>query len=287
MNHVTSQVCGLFSMMLITNKLERSPTGGREMLCKLNHDVLLDIYGKQLVVLELTKSPISGLKSIVNAFRGHIDGITTSTIDRAFQLIIANNVRNIFVDGSNFGGIVKSIKNHFPDVQVYTFFHNVEVRFFWGFLKQNKTIHALAVTIANYLAENKSVKFSDKIICLSARDSQLLNKLYGRAATHVSPMVLQDKLPVELSSSTGFTHEKFALFVGGVFYANLVGITWFVKNVAPRIGIKVCIVGKGFEKFRDQLEQKGIRLYSSRSAAIRLPRLQSQQRAALSTGVIL
>ena len=257
MIHVTSQVCELSSMMLITNRLECAPSGGREMLCKLNHDVLMEIYGDRLTVLELSKNPIRGFKSVVNAFSGYIDGINAEAIDFALREIGAKNIEKIFVDGSNFGGIVKVIKLRFPKVQVYTFFHNVEVRFFLGSLRKNKTIHALAVAMANYLAERKSVKYSDKIICLSERDSRLLHKLYGRAATHVSPMALQDKRPAGATQAVDPQREKFALFVGGVFYANRAGIKWFVNQVVPRIDIKICIVGKGFEKFRDELELDG------------------------------
>jgi glycosyltransferase involved in cell wall biosynthesis len=117
------------------------------------------------------------------------------------------------------------------------------------------------VAVANYFAERKSGRYSDKIICLSERDSRLLHKLYGRAATHVSPMALQDKLPLLASHTAdqpvGKPQQKFALFVGGLFYANRAGIMWFVNHVSPRIGIKICIVGKGFEKFRDELELDG------------------------------
>jgi polysaccharide biosynthesis protein PslH len=106
------------------------------------------------------------------------------------------------------------------------------------------------VLIANYLAERKAVRYSDKIICLSDRDSRLLQKLYGRAATHVSPMALQDKLPAGHDLSPNPPDEKFALFVGGVFYANRAGISWFVKHVVPHIQIKTCIVGRGFEDLK-------------------------------------
>lgn len=250
-------LCRTVNVILLTNQLHASPSGGREMLCKLNHDVLVEIFGDRLTVTELTKQPISGFKSAVNAFKGHIDGVNVETIDRVFQDIISKNIDKIFVDGSNFGGIVKLVKTRFPNVQVCTFFHNVEVRFFWGLLRQSMTVHALAVTMANYLAERKSARYSDKIICLSERDSQLLQKIYGRAATHLSPMALQDKLPAARDLTAEVSPDKYALFVGGVFYANQVGITWFVKHVAPRIGIKVCIVGKGFEKLRNELELEG------------------------------
>ena len=70
-------------------------------------------------------------------------------------------------------------------------------------------------------------------------------------------MALADKLPYGEGNSVDQPKEKFALFVGGVFYANRAGITWFVKHVAPRIQVKTCIVGKGFEDLKDVLELDG------------------------------
>lgn len=244
-------------VMLLTNKLEKSPAGGRELLCKLNHDALHEIYGGRFTVFELVQEPVRGVASIISAFRGHIDGLTGETIANALQEIRKNKVTKIFVDGSNFGEMVKAAKKAFPDISIYTFFHNVEVRFFLGALRQYKTPRALAVLLVNYFAERKSVKYSDKIICLTGRDSLLLRRIYGRSATHISPMALQDKLPARGSVSSEPQHNKFALFVGGVFYANRAGITWFVKNVVPRISVKTCIVGKGFEGLKQELELEG------------------------------
>ena len=51
--------------------------------------------------------------------------------------------------------------------------------------------------------------------------------------------------------------EPYLLFVGGGFYANQGGIEWFVRNVVPRIAIKTCIVGRGFDGFKALLEQSG------------------------------
>lgn len=244
------------SILLLTNKIEQSPTGGRELLCKLNHDILKDIYGERCLVLELPKNPIHGLKSIINAFVGYIDGLSAGFIANAVQKIQTRTINKVFVDGSNFGEFVKAIKIKFPKVQVFTFFHNVEARFFLGSLRQNKTPRALAVLLVNYLAERKAVQHSDHIICLNERDSHLLKRVYGKSATHISPMALQDKLSTVVST-TDKRQEKFALFVGGTFYANRAGIVWFVKHVAPHIHIKTCIVGRGFEKFKNELEIDG------------------------------
>lgn len=243
-------------VLLLTKPLQAMPSGGREKLCKLNHDVLADIYGERLVVFELPPSDRQRAGSVVRAFRGHIDGLDRAVIATALGTIQARNVGKVFVDGSNLGAFVEAVKQRYPEVEVSTFFHNVEARFFLGALRRSRKLRALAVLTANYLAERKSVRYSDKIICLSDRDSRLLLKLYGRGATHVAPMALQDTLPNGISR-LGRTRGKFALFVGGVFYANRAGVAWFVDNVVPRIDIETCIVGKGFEGFRQALERSG------------------------------
>lgn len=244
-------------VMLVTNKLQVAPSGGRELLCKLNQDALREIYGNRLVVYALPRSPLQGLKSIVDAFRGNIDGLNDVVIGKALQIIQGKNVGKVFVDGSNLGGFVKVAKQRFPKVEITTFFHNVEARFFLGSLRQTKSLRALAVLMVNYLAERKAVRYSNKLVCLSERDGLLLQKVYGRAATHVSPMALEDKMPTGLGQASKPAPEKFALFVGGTFYANRAGIAWFVEHVVPRVHIKICIVGRGFEALRQELERDG------------------------------
>lgn len=244
-------------VMLLTKQLDAFPTGGRELLCKLNHDALEEIYGDRLLVFELRSCPLQGLRSVLSAFKGHIDGLDESTIASALKVIQRENISKVFIDGSNLGAFAKAIKAKLPQVEVSTFFHNVEARFFLGSLREKKNLRAMAVLIVNYLSERMSVRHSDKIICLSERDSNILHKFYGRSATHVSSMALQDKMPVGFTQIVKPPSEKFALFVGGTFYANRAGIAWFVEHVVPHIHIKICIVGRGFEALRQELERDG------------------------------
>lgn len=241
------------AVMLVTNTISQSPSGGRERLCKLHHDVLRDIYSKDLALFELTRRAPRGIGQLFNAFRGHIDGLDEISIRRALLMIQARKIDKVFVDGSNLGGFVKLAKQRLPKVEISTFFHNVEARFFLGSLRQNRTLRAAAVLLANYLAERKSVRYSDKLICLSTRDSHLLRRVYGRSATHVAPMALEDQLPVGAGRSATLPIDKFALFVGGPFYANRAGISWFLDHVAPRLSIKICIVGLSAKDLSSQL----------------------------------
>jgi len=244
-------------IMLLTRQLQPSIPGGRELLCKLNHDALQEIYGKRLVVFELPRRKLKGVSSVMKAFGGHIDGLNSASIDSALQTIRAENVAKIFVDGSNLGGFVRVAKIRFPQLEICTFFHNVESRFFLGSLKRARTLRALAVLTVNYIAERKAVRYSDKIICLSERDSRLLQKIYGRGATHISPMAMQDRTSGELAQLSTNSPEIYALFVGGSFYANRAGISWFAANVAPCIGMKTYIVGRGLEDLGPELDREG------------------------------
>lgn len=245
------------NILVVTKKLDTVPAGGRELLCKLNYDALKALYGERLKLFELAANRLQGARAYLNAFRGHIDGLNADSISAAMRTIEAENVGKVFVDGSNLGDFVAELKRRHPRVEATVFFHNVEARFFLGSLRLARSMRALAVLAVNYLAERKSVRFSDKIICLSARDSRLLRRLYGRAATHISPMALEDKFPTDLDFSAPRRREEFVLFVGGAFYANRAGISWFVEHVVPRIGIKTCIVGRGFEDIKHELERVG------------------------------
>lgn len=244
-------------LLLVTNRLQPSPHGGRELLCRLNHDALRAILADRLCLYELPKRKLAGPGALLGAFRGWIDGLDADALRGILDLISAQSIPEVFIDGSNLGTLAATIKASRPEVRVTTFFHNVEVRFFWGSLRLRKSPRAFAVLLVNYLAERRAVRFSDRLICLSERDSRQLCRLYGRGATDLSPMALEDKLPADYKSLQTEPCEPYALFVGGAFYANREGIRWFVEQVVPRIRLKVCILGRGFEALRDHLEVPG------------------------------
>lgn len=243
-------------VLLVTKQMDELPSGGRELLCKLNFDALKAIYGERLVLYQLPPATLKGARAHFNVFRGHIDGLNADSIDEVMRVIENSNVGKVFVDGSNLGGLVAEMKARFPLVEATVFFHNCEARFFWGSLLSQKSVRAFAVLLANTLAERKAVRYSDKRVCLSERDSGLVKKLYGRAATHISPMALEDKMPLDFADVRPSNTKGYALFVGGDFYANRLGIVWFLRHVATRMNVPVFIVGRGFESVRSELENQ-------------------------------
>ena len=249
--------CSLGKILLVTKKLDESPNGGRELLCKLNYDTLREIYGTGLSLFELEPDTSSGISKYTNAVRGYIDGLNAETVADILEKLKTGKIDKLFIDGSNLGSLAKIVKKRVPGVEIYTFFHNVESAFFWGSFTQNWTLKSLVVLLVNFLVERKSVSYSDHIICLSSRDSAMLQKIFGRKADHLSAMAMEDKFEGVSTVPKRPVDGHYVLFVGGVFYANLAGIKWFVDNVASHLQVKVVVVGRGFEQHKEQLERNG------------------------------
>ncbi len=237
-------------LLLVSVSDPAAPPGGRELLYRINRAVLEELFGERF---RLFRPDGARASSIGSAVRGHVDGIDSGSLDRLCAAIAAERVTRVFLDGSNFGVAARAIKRRFPAVRVYTFFHNVEARFFWGSLKLRRSPRAAAVLLANYVAERAAARWSDVRICLSERDSAGLKRWYGRTADAIAPMVLSDKLPPGPRPVRAPGVEPYALFVGSAFYANVEGLRWWAREVAPHLPIRTVVVGRGMEVLRDEL----------------------------------
>lgn len=105
--------------------------------------------------------------------------------------------------------------------------------------------------------EKESVDLADRIICLNWRDGQLLKQTYGREADMYLPINMSDVCKEELIKNSHYNKEL--LFVGSLFEPNYDGIKWFVEKVMSRLPeYKLTIVGRNFEKVRDELQRDNV-----------------------------
>lgn len=244
-------------VLLITAKVDPLARGGREQLSKLNEQALQEILGDDLLVMKLPKRNLRGREAIKGVIRGHIDGVCDPVVKHILSVVQSSEIECIVLDGSNLGAVARSVRRYAKDVKVLTFFHNCEARFFLGAFRQEPSLHSFGVLVANYLAERWAVRFSHKRVCLNQRDGDLLERLYGRSATHLAPMALRDKRPLSDACASWSVPAKYALFVGGAFYANRAGIGWYCAQVAAHVGMKTVVVGQGLDSARSELEQYG------------------------------
>lgn len=243
-------------LMYVTTRMVDPPQGGRAMLSRLHWHALSTLFGDRLTVHELDRAENGG--GMAAALGGYLDGLTPATESAILDRLAAEGIDRLYIDGSNFGRLAQAVRKRLPRVQIFTFFHNVEARFFLGAVRQTKSVRAIGVLLANYLAERKAVRASHRLITLSRRDSRLLSRIYRRSGTDVLPMAMEDKLPAAPKSTErgqGQDRGGYALFVGGAFYANVAGILWFAREVAPHVALPTLVVGRGLEAFKDELER--------------------------------
>ena len=235
-------------LLYVTPPLHAPGRGGREMLANLHWQCLLDLLGKHAAMHVLNPAPISGLVSTIAGLHGEIDGATMAAGQALIERLEREGIARLFLNGSNLGHLAKMVKQALPMVEVLTFFHNVETRFFLGALRQRPTPRALAILAANRAAERKAVRFSNRLIMLNARDAADVRRLHGRAGTDLLPMALGE--PRAAIAGPPPEESDYLLFVGGGFYANEAGIRWFVREVMPNTSLSLCIVGRGLEPLR-------------------------------------
>ncbi|WP_316849730.1 glycosyltransferase [Pedobacter agri] len=156
----------------------------------------------------------------------------------------------VFLDNSLFGNLAKEIKTDIPEVNIISFFHNVEYSYFRELIKVSKKFHHWFTILLVKKAEKQIVKYSNFLVALNDRDSLDIKRKYGKAVDIVLPTTFSDNYN-ELQDKNARSNQDILhiLFVGSYFPPNIFGINWFTKNVMPHIKrkVKLLVIGSGFE----------------------------------------
>ncbi|UZK69015.1 glycosyltransferase family 4 protein [Sphingomonas sp. S1-29] len=230
-------------LLYVTPTGPAAAPGGRAKLSRLHQMLLRDLLGDGFHRFML---PDRGARPVDAILHGHIDGIDRDSLAALTDTVERERIAQLFLDGSNLGVAAQAIKRSHPGVRVVTFCHNVEARFFWGALRARATPRALAILAANARAEHAAMRSSDTVVCLSARDSKLLQRLYRHGADAIVPMVMEDIRRAETPPRP--VAEPYLLFVGGSFYANRDAVRWYADTIAPALPIATMVVGHGMDQ---------------------------------------
>ena len=96
---------------------------------------------------------------------------------------------------------------------------------------------------------DRSGRFADAVVCLNRRDAGQITRIYHRKPDAIAPLSLEDHFD---ETRLHAAPDTVGAFIGSNFYANYYGVKWFAENVAPHISTKILIIGKGFEKCRNE-----------------------------------
>lgn len=162
----------------------------------------------------------------------------------------------IYLDTSKLGKLSKRMKERYK-YKVVCFFHNVESDYSLNFVKNRGKQYILSYW-ASLKNEKDVIKYADKLICLTKRDSERIKNLYGRTPEFIVPISFEDRYD---SKKVNIDLKKGLLFVGSLFPPNFDGIKWFIREVMTSLPEQtLTIVGKGFEAEKEKLECENVRV---------------------------
>lgn len=153
----------------------------------------------------------------------------------------------LVIDFSLLGRLIR-MKHTYKTI---VFYHNIEADYSLNKVKKEGIIY-----LPSYWASKRNDRWAskaDKVICFNKRDSDRLFECYGRKADLLLPITYEDNFE---QSRTTTEYKREILFLGSFFPPNQYSIEWFMKEVMPFLdNIKLNIVGKGFEKKKEEYEK--------------------------------
>ena len=252
--------------------IEKQDNGGRQCSYR-NYMMLQRIFGAENVYLCLLSNVTRPDKSKhINVFPTHHNkveqiinslflrnGYSRKTCRDIVKYIDDTRADILFFDFSILGGLLKKIKKSAG--KKVLFLHNIEKHYMWNKVKRDGSAYLLPY-FSYYYNERIIVNEADKVICLNSRDSNLLQKIYGRCADFLMPMTFNDcydtKAAEKYKQKKQSGHRRL-LFVGSLFAPNYDGLLWFCKSVMPQLSMcHLTIIGKDMEKKREALSADNI-----------------------------
>lgn len=254
-------------LLFIRYRKSDSIDAGGEQGTNANYHVLCRIFGEENITVYHIHGKQSKLKVLLqsvgillNFLRGYYYGLSPKKVNEIASL--GKDYPYVFIDRSIFGVIAKALKEKGYTGKIITFFHNVESVYFEAKIGKSKPWCPIVV---NCVTKNdqQACDFSDVIIALNERDEQEIITRYGRKADILSPVVFKDTYKQSKYPEGKTCETPVCLFLGTYFPMNVHGILWFVKEVLPKVNIRLQIVGKGMKAILPQVEgYKNIEVFS-------------------------
>jgi len=255
--------------------LEEPPHEGGVVWSKRNLFLVQQVYGKENVyVCVITRNKKSLLKAtgnitafyskrkktdiLLNSFSGRLQ-YNKSVENSVLKHILHLQCDVVCFDMSRMGFLQERLPEKIKQV---LFLCGIERDYIKALININPS--RIILKRAINVNERLAVKNSEIIITLNKRDSDGLMKYYNRNSNLVLPVTMDDSFvdcKTYKNDISSYSSSKLQLlFVGALFPPNEHGLSWFIREVMPKVNAELVVVGKDFEKLKSKLERDNVKI---------------------------
>jgi len=196
---------------------------------------------------------------------GWMGGITPAFRRGFASCLEAEKPELVWIDMGAYASLIPLARKHAPGAAIAVFCHNVERDYFATQVRpglaglKERLLAAVAAKL-----ERRAARDADLVILLHRPDAERFRELYGREGDGILPVSFDPPAEAEGrpagAASAGSAEQPFFLFVGTLFPPNYEGVSWFVREVLPRVPGRLVVAGKGFERVAREFESERCRV---------------------------
>jgi polysaccharide biosynthesis protein PslH len=231
------------NLLYVCNQIEIRGSGGNSINAR-NMKYLERYCNGKMKVCEI-KSRENIVAKIFDYLIGYSLGMSISQEKKVLRMIDECDIDIVFIGHALFGKIVKKIKKQ-SGATCITFFHNVEKKYARDMLKYSGIKNLLFYRSA-VVNEQLALKFSDHLICMNDRDSEMIASIYNRKPDLALPTTMRDAFN---GGEKDNRYGEYVLFVGTYFFANIEAAEWLVRELSGRISCNIIIAGGGMANLK-------------------------------------
>lgn len=219
---------------------------GGGVFTKRNYNMIKE-FGN-VTIYRISKK--SNVKSCLSFIQGFYPPILFQDKKNIIRIVKNENINIVFFDSSLFGKLAIAVhKLNIPSIVYYS---NCERDYTHVRFGSKWTLKKIIYYIYAYYSEYLITKYTEIRIALSARDKNRIETVYGTEIHKIMPITIEDKYT---QKNVDKKPQNLCLLFSNIGRANVEGVTWFVKNVAPHLNGTTIVAGKGWEKYKEEFEK--------------------------------
>ena len=188
---------------------------------------------------------------ITRWLQGNTMFLSDAIIKKIGNIVQENQIKQVFIEDSFFGNLVKYLKMRFPDIIITAFYHDIGADLFSQWNKNGGILQKIEGRLS-IRQEKITQAWADHNVVFNTRDADLYESYYHKRPQAIIPISVE--IPYAVGQGVSDSNRKELLFVGTKYYPNIIGIRWFYQQVLPHLsdGISVKVVGRGMEILREE-----------------------------------